>query len=66
MGFGDILPTLLPRFSTPPPSSKFPSCSVMAHSSFGACPLSRDAATYRFSHHPLGRHCTPLSDPTPG
>ena len=40
------LATGLPRFSAQSQSSNFPSYSIMAHFSFDACPLSRDAAAY--------------------
>ena len=60
------LDTGLPRFSTQSQSSNFPNGSTMAHFSFDACPLSRDAAAYFFLQCLLGRHCEPLSSPTPG
>ena len=58
------LATGLPRFSTQSLSSNFPTCSIMAHFSLDACPLSRDAAPPLFLLCPAGRHCTSLCDPT--
>ena len=49
-----------------PQSSSLPSGSIMRHFSFDACPLSRDAAAYRFFLRRPCRHCVPLSDPIPG
>ena len=51
----------LPRFSTQSQSSSFLRCSIMAYFGFYACPLSKDAAAYRFLQCPPGWHYASLS-----